>query len=71
MAKSTSDLCMIARAGAGVKIDASRFSTSDLCMIARAGVDSGAMLFIINADTKSTSDLCMIGRANPGRVVLE
>lgn len=71
MSKSTADLCMIMRAGGGVKIDAANFSTSDLCMIARAGRESAAMLIVTNAITKSTSDLCMIGRANPGRVIFE
>ncbi|MCB4361359.1 hypothetical protein [Quatrionicoccus australiensis] len=71
MSKSTSDLCLVMRAGGGVKIDAAKFSTSDLCLIARAGSETGAMLFVTNAVTKSTSDLCLIGRANPGRVVFE
>lgn len=71
MSKSTSDLCMIMRAGAGVKIDASKFSTSDLCMIARAGQGNSTMLILTNAVGKSTSDLCMIARANPGYIIFE
>lgn len=71
MNKSTTDLCNISRAGAGMKIDATKYSTTDLCSIARAGSGSGATLIIYNADTKSTTDLCSIGRAGSGRVIFE
>lgn len=71
MARSTTDLRMIAGAGGGLVLDAGRYSTTDLRMIAAALVDGGATLRLINAEKKSTTDLRMIAAAKPGQVIFE
>ncbi|MDN3454073.1 MULTISPECIES: hypothetical protein [unclassified Psychrobacter] len=69
MNRPTSELCMIAAAGGGIKMSSDR-ATPDLCTIAKA-LSNGAKLVITEASKKTTPDLCMIAKAGAGKVVFE
>ncbi|MES2468619.1 MAG: hypothetical protein V4675_15045 [Verrucomicrobiota bacterium] len=71
MKKSVTDLLSIARAGGGLRLDASVLATTDLISIARALTGVGSRLFIFNTDSKATTDLLSIARAGNDRVVFE
>lgn len=67
--KSPEDLVQIALAGAGLELDARRYSVQDLITIARA-LRPECIMTIANCEGKSTSELVSIVDAAPGRVVV-
>jgi len=70
MAKSTADLSALVAAGAGVVIDAERYSTADLVAIAGSAA-AGVRLHIKNVSFKSRADLQAIAAAATGSVVFD
>lgn len=70
MAKSTSDLLLLAGTGANLIIDASTKSTSDLIVIVGAIGRKGSHITLTNCNKKSTSDLLMICRVYPNNITL-
>lgn len=71
MAKTTSDLIMIAGTGASLIIDASLKTTSDLIMIVGSVGRKGGHITLTNCYKKTTSDLLMICNIYPSNVTLD
>jgi hypothetical protein len=71
MAKSTSDLIMLAGTGANLVIDAGTKSTSDLIMIVGTVGRKGSHITLTNCSRKSTSELLMICRVYPNNITLD
>lgn len=71
MAKSTSDLIMLAGTGANLVIDARAKSTSDLIMIVGIVGRKGSHITLTNCNSKSTSDLLTVCRVYPNNITLE
>lgn len=70
MNKSKYDLIDIAKAGANLVLDASKFSKYDLLDIAKA-IQDGCGLELFGCDSKSKYDLVDIAKAAPGKVTLK
>jgi Ni2+-binding GTPase involved in maturation of urease and hydrogenase len=71
MAKTTSDLIMIAGTGANIVIDASTKTTSDIIMLVGAIGRKGSHITLKNCNQKTTSDLLMICRVYPNNITLD
>ena len=71
MAKTTSDLIMIAGTGANLVIDASTKTTSDLIMIVGTVGRKGSHITLTNCTKKTTADLLMICRVYPNNITLD
>ena len=70
-AKPLADLVMIARAGGGFTLDATRWSTNDLISLARAASILKPRLILNGIGSRPTSELQAIARAGQGSVVFE
>jgi hypothetical protein len=71
MAKTTSDLIMLAGTGANLIIDAGTRTTSDLIMIIGVIGRKESHITLTNCNKKTTSDLLMICRFFPNNITLE
>lgn len=69
--KTTNQLIDIARAGGGIRIDASTKTTDQLVDIARAASNKMVHLTLANANAKTTDQLIQIARAGKGCVVFD
>lgn len=67
--KTTSEMTMIARAGASLSIDASEKTTSEIISIARS-IQNNRILIVRNANVKTTSELSMIAQST-SNILLE
>lgn len=71
MAKTTSDLIMLAGTGVNMVIDAETKTTSDLMNIVSVIGRKGSHITLTNCNKKTTSDLLMICRVYPNNITLE
>ena len=67
--KTTSEMTMIARAGASLSIDAIEKTTSAIITIARA-IQDKCILIVRNANVKTTSELNLIAQST-SNILLE
>lgn len=67
--KTTSEMTMIARAGASLSIDASEKTTSEILSIARE-IQDKCILIVRNANVKTTSELNLIAQST-SNILLE
>lgn len=71
MAKTTSDLIMVAGTGANLVIDAATKTTSDIIMIVGIVGRKGGHITLTNCSKKTTSDLLIICRVYPNNITLD
>ena len=71
MAKSTSDLVMLADHGINLVVDASVKSVNDLTEIINAAGPKGAKVKVVNCNKKSCADLARAAADFPGSVTLD
>ncbi len=71
MDRSVEDLCRIAHAGGGLKLDGANFSADELARIAHAGSHKGARIVVTNSLHFTTDELMRIGHIGQGCVFFE
>ncbi len=71
MDRSVEDLCRIAHAGGGLKLDGANIDVDALARIAHAAKHKGARIVVINSSHFTTDQLMRIGHAGGGCVIFE